>query len=67
MRIKIIKRAEQEKIKEKFSAGESKQSNNGEARRAAASTIKFWIEDLRQKRERERLSVNELFGGKYCT
>lgn len=61
MKIKIIKRREQKKIKEKTLITESSQPEKADTQRAMATTINFWIEDLRQKRERERLSVKKLF------
>lgn len=66
MKIKIIKRAAAEKIMKDISAARNNQpaKTNG---RKAAETVKFWIDDLRQKRERERLSVKELFRIEHCT
>lgn len=66
MKIKIIKRAERQKFKEKIAPADSGQPKNENAR-SAASTIKFWIDDLRQKRKRERLSIEELFRKERCT
>jgi hypothetical protein len=66
MKIKIIKRAERQKFKEKIAPTDSWQPKN-ETGRSTASTIKFWIDDLRQKRKQERLSIEELFRKERCT
>lgn len=67
MKIKIIKHSEREKIKETIPAAESHQLKQPDARRAMTATINFWIDDLRQKRERERLSILKLFKQEYST
>ncbi|HEY8562541.1 MAG TPA: hypothetical protein VIL74_19335 [Pyrinomonadaceae bacterium] len=65
MKIKIIKRAA-EKILEDISVVEDNQSTKADSRQAA-ETVKSWIVDLRQKRERERISFHELFRKEQCT
>lgn len=64
MKIKIIKRAASEKIAEETPAAGNDQKTDT---RKAIETVKFWIDDLRQKRERERLSLEELFSREPCT
>ena len=66
MKIKIIKRTATEKKTVKISSAENNQLTKTD-RRKATETVKFWIDDLKQKRERERLSFNELFGNERCT
>jgi hypothetical protein len=66
MKIKIIKRTASEKIKEEKPAAENKQTAKINGRKVT-ETVKSWIDDLRQKRERERLSVKELFRIEPCT
>lgn len=64
MKIKIIKRASlaevAEKIAEKVPAAENRRPVAIDVRKTAA-TIEFWIDDLRQKRARERRSAEEFF------
>jgi hypothetical protein len=64
MKIKIIKRTA-EKIMKEIPAAENDQLKKTDARKAAGA-VKSWIDDLRQKRERERLSVKELFRIEPC-
>ena len=66
MKIKIIKRSASEKSAVTIPAGENNQPTKTEMRNAAA-TVKSWIDDLRQKRERERLSFHALFREEHCT
>lgn len=63
MKIKIIKRAASEKIAAESPAAENDQKTDT---RKTVETVKFWIDDLRQKRERERLSLEELFSRMPC-
>lgn len=65
MKIKIIKRVKSEKIMEKIPVAENDHSARKDVRKAA-ETVKSWIDDVRQKRERERLSFIELFGKEHC-
>jgi hypothetical protein len=67
MKIKIVKRSDCQKIEEKISSAECKQPKKGDARRAMAKTIEFWVEDLRQKRDQERLSAKTFFEKAYAT
>lgn len=65
MKIKIIKRAA-EKILEDISVVENNQPTERYSRRTS-ETVKSWIVELRQKRERERISFHELFRKEQCT
>jgi hypothetical protein len=64
MKIKIIKRGA-EKIMEEIPIVKNNQPAETDVRKTTA-TVKSWIDDLRQKRERERLSFHKLFGVKQC-
>lgn len=66
MKIKIIKRAAVEKIMEEIPADRNSQPAETDVRKTTA-TVKLWINDLRQKHERERLSFPELFRKERCT
>lgn len=66
MKIKIIKRSAAENIMKEIPSAENNQPVKADVRKATA-TIKLWIDDSRQKRERERLSFHELFGKEHCT
>jgi len=66
MQIKIIKRSDREQTKKMTPAVQSNQPKESDARRAMATTIKFWIEDLRQRREQESISVKKLFSEELC-
>ena len=65
MNIKIIKRSAAEKNKQEIPAAENDRSIRMDVRKTTA-TVKIWIDDLRQKRERERLSFLELFAKEQC-
>ena len=65
MKIKIIKRADSEKIMKKIPVAENNPSAKTDVREATEQ-VKLWINDLRQKRERERLSFHELFVKEQC-
>jgi hypothetical protein len=66
MQIKIIKRSDREQIKGTIPAAESYQSKQSNARRVISATVNFWIKDLRQKREQERILVKKLFNEEFC-
>jgi hypothetical protein len=66
MKIKIIKRAASEKIMAEVPAAENNRPVKTDVRKAAA-TVKFWVDDLRQKHERERRSAERLFREKRYT
>jgi hypothetical protein len=65
MKIKIIKRAASEKIMEGIPAAENNHPVRTDMRKATA-TVKLWVDDLREKHERERLSARKLFSGEHC-
>ena len=57
MKVKVIKRSEQEKAKTAISVSASNQPKNADVRESMAATIKSWVDDLRQKRENELLAA----------
>lgn len=69
MKVKIIKRGEREKemAAVTVSAGQTSPPKPVESRKAMTTTVNAWIDELRQKRESERLLFQKLFNEKYCS
>ena len=66
MKIKIIKREEREKeLAAPMVSALAKQPRTGDNPGVMAMTVKYWIDDLRQKRENERLTFQKLFKEEY--
>ena len=60
LNVKIIKRAEREKIRAQIPPSAS-QAKNGGAQPTEATMVKSWIVELLQNMENERLAVKALF------
>ena len=67
MKVKVIKRSEQEKAKTAISVPASNQPKNADVRESMAETVKSWVDDLRQKRGNERLSAEKFWKRDFCT
>lgn len=67
MKVKVIKRSEQEKAKTAFSVPASNQPKNADVRESMAATIKSWVDDLRQKRENELLAAKIFREREFCS
>jgi hypothetical protein len=61
MKIKIIKRADSNEAAPKIHVAANDHPGKIDVRTTTA-TIQYWIDDLRRKRERERISIKEFFG-----
>jgi hypothetical protein len=66
MKVKVIKRSEQEKAKTAISVSISNQPKNADVRESMA-TIKSWVDDLRQKRENELLAAKIFREREFCS
>ena len=60
MKIRIIKHKDREKTDPKIHVAADHRPGKTELGTTAA-TIQYWIDDLRRKRERERVSIKECF------
>jgi hypothetical protein len=58
--MRIIKRLEREKLGTKIAARRDR-TQSVEAATAIAATVHSWIDELREKREHERRSIQQLF------
>lgn len=68
MNVKILKRAEREKITGQIPAA-ADQTKNGDSQTMMMATVKSWIVEMRKKHENERLAVKVLFSKEadYCS
>ena len=67
MKVKVIKRSEQEKDKTAISVSTSDQPKSVDVRELMATTVKSWVDDLRQKRGNERLSAKKFWKREFCS
>ena len=67
MKVKVIKRSEQEKAKTAISVSTSDQPKGVDVRELMVTTVKSWVEDLRQKRGNERLSAKKFWKREFCS
>jgi len=67
MKVKVIKRSEQEKAKMAIYVPTSDQPKNADVRESMAAIVKSWVDDLRQKRGNERLSAEKFWKREFCS
>lgn len=67
MKVKVIKRSEQEKAKTEIAVLIRNQPKNADVRESMAATIKSWVDDLRRKRENELLAAKNFRERELCS